>query len=130
MRSECAYEMLNGRSTPDALAAELNQMLAGSNLTRWTPERVKGAAAVHAHFETDQPRDGEHKGFRQLAADTGEPLAVIRRAALDGSLGPGRWIDGELQLAPTVEELHRALPNFALREAARAHGLEPGELIR
>ncbi|CAA9336182.1 MAG: hypothetical protein AVDCRST_MAG68-3374 [uncultured Gemmatimonadetes bacterium] len=95
----------------------------------WRPERVKGAALVHEHFESVKPRGGEHRSAGEIARAIGEPETRVYAEALCGHLGPARWNGGRLTFAPTERELQRTFRGYAKRWVAEKYGVAEEDLV-
>lgn len=116
---------------PADIAAELARHPAptGQMTCALDEEDVVGVALMHRYFETEAAREGEHASVEDLAARTGESHERVAAVILAGELGPARWNHGMLVVRPSETELHRALPEFALREVARVNGIAPAPLV-
>lgn len=90
---------------------------------------IKGILIDHEHFETENPRDGDHLTVKEIAETVGVPADRVMAVALAGFLGPARWGNDQLSLQPTEAELHKMFPEFALAEVARMNGFERDDLL-
>jgi hypothetical protein len=126
-----ASESIAEGRTREAIAAELAKYsrVSGRQRQVMKPDHVQTAALVHRYFETEHPRDGDHRTPEEIAGAVGRTADWVMSLALEGRLGPARWRDGGLVLCPTDRELHKCFPEFARAEVARVNGLRPEHLV-
>jgi hypothetical protein len=124
-------ERWNAGVLPDVIAQEIGRYPhpLGRTAELIEAEGVHSIVLLHEHFETESPRAGEHRTVAALASMVGERVERVMAYVLHGKLGPARWEDGQLAVCPTDAELHKAFPEYALREVARVHRLRPEELV-
>jgi hypothetical protein len=115
--------MALGRS-PEEVALEMN-VGAQTTATRplWTPNMVRTSVLLCEWRGTkvgaerlDAP--SARTTLASIVEETGEPLELVRAAALRGYLGLATWHDGEYCVTASPAQIAAALPEFARREVA------------
>ena len=126
-----AFNQLEAGADPVAVATEVARYPNpdGRKALPLDADDIRAVAMLHRHFESDLQREGEHWSVEEIASRVGSSREKVLSFALAGSLGPARWGTGGLLLRPSDKELHRSFREFAKREVARLHGVEPEALI-
>lgn len=116
---EWAAGKLSEGLDPNEIAAELNKAPLHNHHVPWTDERVNTAPYAMEHQELPPLRQGPHENLADIAQRLGVGYEAVFLAAVGGYLGPGQYRDGDLYLKPSLEELHRTIPEAAKRHVAK-----------
>lgn len=124
-----AAALLDRGMSPKQVAEQIGRAPRRFPRKSWDEETVRAARLCHQHFEAVSPREGRHLRIAELAERVDSPAEDVQAKGLYGMLGPARWDGTELVFCPSEAEVHRAFPDYALREVASAFSLNAADII-